>query len=149
MNEERIVNYIKMALQLMLMHEGVTFEKSEAELLGEMDDAWWQMSDEEHEEAERRIKQKPAGAPKSLNLETVAVEIGDTHMPRKLIAADGTKVMDLGTALEIVLEGAKEHRRCWMEGINVTRVGKAQSPADMEEAFRVVEDFIVNQCGED
>jgi len=51
--------------------------------------------------------------------------------------------MDLGQALEIVFALAKQH---WARG----ELGApAKCPADVVEALNMVEDFIVNEFGED
>ena len=61
-----------------------------------------------------------------------------------LKARDGSEVMSLGTALEIVHAMARNLYRSHGEFCS-----PANNPADVEEALDVVEDFIVNHHGEE
>lgn len=58
-------------------------------------------------------------------------------------AIDGTEVMDLGTAMEIVLTMAKT-----LYSGHGEICPPAKNPHDVEEAINVVEDFIVNNLEE-
>ena len=61
-----------------------------------------------------------------------------------LKARDGSEVMSRGTALEIVHAMARSLYRRHGEFCS-----PAKNPAEVKEALDVVEDFIVNHCGEE
>jgi len=67
--------------------EGTPGEALEDELLEEMDDCWWEMSDADRQEAERQLEEsRSISAPEILDAIDVALPDGAKILPRRMAA---------------------------------------------------------------